>query len=102
DGLRDAYVTEVQTCALPISGRGNGDRLPVRIWSDGFVWVERALLPVARGRGKRGGGVGVRRRFEPQHALPLQSRCHERHGHRRRSEERRVGKDRRERGGPEE
>src|SRR2546430_4156879 len=39
DGIRDLTVTGVQTCALPISGRGERERLP----SDS-VAAERGML----------------------------------------------------------
>src|SRR5690349_24380220 len=42
DGIRDLYVTGVQTCALPISYRGAGK--PFRSAPDGPVGLSRPIL----------------------------------------------------------
>src|SRR5207245_6642823 len=79
DGIRDATVTGVQTCALPISRRERGDR-PARE----VLWLRaRGLLHLGGGlRGRPRDALLLRR---PRRADP-------------RSEERRVGKECRSRG----
>src|SRR5690349_23197587 len=87
DGIRDLYVTGVQTCALPISlGRG----------------AERQAPPVRRrGRRRRGrrahaGGVQARVLGGDQDLPAAEARQRRRD----RSEERRVGKECRSRWSP--
>src|SRR5207248_8193902 len=77
DGIRDRTVTGVQTCALPIcSGRKPGRRSATTLNTSRIVGPEYCLGGAAArlGSGARGAG---------------------------RSEERRVGKECRSRGGPE-
>src|SRR5205823_10390618 len=81
DGIRDKLVTGVQTCALPISRRGG-------LRTAGHAGERRD-----RRRG-RGASLGRRRRHA-EHGLP-----HDLDRSRRRSEERRVGKECRSRWGP--
>src|SRR5204862_4071850 len=74
DGIRDLYVTGVQTCALPIFGHQVGLLVPV---GDVTVQkVQRSLQVIRRDRRDRG-GAGRRRVIAGG----------------RRSEERRVGKE---------
>src|SRR5206468_7531205 len=85
DGIRDLIVTGVQTCALPISvvggaGPGSSGRGP-----------QRALGRQGRVR---------RRRLQPRPRPPPARQRRRRRPPRRRSEERRVGKECRSRGAP--
>src|SRR2546426_1287321 len=85
DGIRDYKVTGVQTCALPISGKGPFDTHPQGM--DGFI---EEPLPSALGRlavARILFDVGDQARIE--NALPIV-----------RSEERRVGKECRSRWSP--
>src|SRR2546426_6747700 len=74
DGIRDYKVTGVQTCALPISATEQNDR-----------------SPLARIRGRSAGERCDKRRGQSRRESEL---------HRRRSEERRVGKECRSRWSP--
>src|SRR5207245_8129312 len=90
DGIRDATVTGVQTCALPISSAS------CCRWCDGSTacwgYGRRSGARSARAAAewRRDGTPCVRRRRAPHPARP------------RRSEERRVGKECRSRCAPEE
>src|SRR5438874_7311767 len=80
DGIRDLYVTGVQTCALPISSapplanpgpaRGGAEGSPQADFRGGRPWRAAAPAPKAHDRPR-----------------------HEAAAHRERSEERRVGKE---------
>src|SRR5690349_24005705 len=80
DGIRDLYVTGVQTCALPIC-RGRGQARPVAVdpaEPRAPAGRRRRARLHARARLQRGGGAaGIRARVLPEV----------------RSEERRVGKE---------
>src|SRR5204862_5515476 len=80
DGIRDLYVTGVQTCALPISGLNAGDSAPMAV-----VGGEGVYFHLSDGRrlidgSNTGGGLGHR------HPAMVEAI-------RKRSEERRVGKE---------
>src|SRR5438874_13023908 len=87
DGIRDLYVTGVQTCALPISCLRDHDHRPGRERSK---QVEETLL---RNRHQRGPGAGCR-----VSGVGMDGRC----TITTRSEERRVGKECRSRWAPDE
>src|SRR5690349_23954304 len=76
DGIRDLYVTGVQTCALPISGRGAAD---VRTHVPRKRTGGRLLLH----------GLRTARTWPRVHAPGKEQRC----ASHVRSEERRVGKE---------
>src|SRR5690349_24106891 len=80
DGIRDLYVTGVQTCALPISGIAAKARRSDRA----DAGLPRRLRPAVRRRGARR-LTGARPSAEPHE--PTQRRLRTS-----RSEERRVGK----------
>src|SRR5699024_11303774 len=90
DGIRDRNVTGVQTCALPIWGRrGRHPGGPARAARPRGGSASRPPGPAGR-RGRRGSGrgpPGTAGRTEPSRRV--------------RSEERRVGKEGRGRGGAE-
>src|SRR5207253_5647202 len=81
DGIRDGHVTGVQTCALPISARG------LRATSAISATARRVLWP-SSARSRSGPSCWARSAAKP--------RCRKR----RRSEERRVGKECRSRWAP--
>src|SRR5206468_7709938 len=98
DGIRDLIVTGVQTCALPISNQVH-IVLPVRDREGpgGARPVEESdiLLPVANGEEV---SVALGERLGGRSAGPPEGGQEAGMGHR--SEERRVGKEGRERGAP--
>src|SRR5439155_9480822 len=86
DGIRDGHVTGVQTCALPISG--GGARAPMttrkgRRWSLDVTTKSNALDLEAN----------IFKRDDPQSIARSLKRSAERSHRRKRSEERRVGKE---------
>src|SRR5207245_4605695 len=93
DGIRDATVTGVQTCALPISGRGAGSGDGNGPGNGGDLRASCASCPIPEypARARREGWQGtvdVDLRLGPDGAVEEASIG-------RRSEERRVGKERR-------
>src|SRR3989442_8852590 len=86
DGIRDADVTGVQTCALPISVERLGLAGPHLVHDDEVRVIERGVDP-AHGAGRQRAAV------DPVRALQLEGRDE-------RSEERRVGKECRSRWSP--
>src|SRR5690349_24825831 len=80
DGIRDLYVTGVQTCALPISATAAGDDEPVGEALGTRTHVARATTTAATGEVGIAGSARVTASVEPA-------------GTSGRSEERRVGKE---------
>src|SRR5207248_4406524 len=97
DGIRDRTVTGVQTCALPILAlTGGHDRVDVELETGAVIrgvvrGPDGAVVPHARVSGKGGRTVG-----DLSEEIPIHVVASDKDG-RFRSEERRVGKEGRDR-----
>src|SRR5207245_7497478 len=89
DGIRDATVTGVQTCALPIYALIAGGRATVAVWQDDSSREYRAYVAAERTALVRAAVPDVR--FSPEITIAL-PRAGQADLTQDRSEERRVGK----------